>query len=331
MLRSRAADGRHRNARGAGASPQPAGMAASDCHTRRPPAARVKVFRRGPRRAASAWRDLGPRWKTSQGGSRGGLGGVHGERAQRVVAGVGLGSGSCPWCASGWAVSWQGLRGNGRRGRSLCRRGGAPWAGGTCGIGRSPRLMRWSFQRKATAPASAPTGRLFGIATRWVSRPRQASTASGPPNGGLASCRRRACGTMTTHPELRNGASEAAKAPPSASMVCTPKKGRAPARWRAGSPSMTRRRNRRESTRTYGIKGDRGPSGAAQAPGRPGGRAPISCRGATGRRPGRSGGCVDGASSRQRRAFGTTPSPSYAARWSRRPARPCARGRPRWS
>jgi len=32
----------------------------------------VKVFRCGPRRDGGGWACVGPRWKTSQGGSRGG-------------------------------------------------------------------------------------------------------------------------------------------------------------------------------------------------------------------------------------------------------------------
>jgi hypothetical protein len=49
-------------------------------------AALVKVFRCGPWRDGGSGRDLGPRWKTSQGGSRVGLGAVYGERAPTVRA-----------------------------------------------------------------------------------------------------------------------------------------------------------------------------------------------------------------------------------------------------
>lgn len=69
-----------------------------------------------------------------------------------------------------------------------------------------------SFQRNATVPASVLMGRRFGMATLWVYRLIQASTAFGPPKGGLASCRRRASGTMTTHSDLRKGANQFAKA-----------------------------------------------------------------------------------------------------------------------
>lgn len=97
----------------------------------------VKVFRCGPRREGTALRPDGPRWETSQGGSRGGLGGVYGERALRLVAGVGLGLEPCPLFASARAVSGHRRSGNRHRGRRFCRLGSARWAGRTCGIGRS--------------------------------------------------------------------------------------------------------------------------------------------------------------------------------------------------
>ena len=46
----------------------------------------VKIFRCVPRYEVSAWCSCGPRWKISQGGSRGGLGDVYGESAPTFVA-----------------------------------------------------------------------------------------------------------------------------------------------------------------------------------------------------------------------------------------------------
>jgi len=44
-----------------------------ETYSLRPRSALVKVFRCGPWREGGAWRAGGPRWQTSQGGSRGGL------------------------------------------------------------------------------------------------------------------------------------------------------------------------------------------------------------------------------------------------------------------
>ncbi len=60
---------------------------------KRPPmAASVKDFRCGPWRKISTRADCGPRWKSSQGGSCGGLGSSYGESAQtpRATAAPGL-------------------------------------------------------------------------------------------------------------------------------------------------------------------------------------------------------------------------------------------------
>jgi hypothetical protein len=90
----------------------------------------VKVFRCGPWREGGGGRDLGPRWKTSHGGSRGGLGDVYGERALSVgAAGVGdgrmvrdAGRGGCGiFQMSGIFV--------GPWGRFGPQSGGWPWAG----------------------------------------------------------------------------------------------------------------------------------------------------------------------------------------------------------
>ena len=51
----------------------------------------VKVFRCGSRRNVAHWRGHDPRWKTSQGGSRGGLGSIYGESLQSVGATVASG------------------------------------------------------------------------------------------------------------------------------------------------------------------------------------------------------------------------------------------------
>ena len=51
-------------------------------------AAQVKVFRCGPRRASWSGRDHGPRWKTSQGGSRGGQAQSYGESVRALSAPV---------------------------------------------------------------------------------------------------------------------------------------------------------------------------------------------------------------------------------------------------
>ena len=51
----------------------------------------VKDFRCGPWRIAGGRAQLGPRWKSSQGGSRGGLGAIYGESAQTFGATAGSG------------------------------------------------------------------------------------------------------------------------------------------------------------------------------------------------------------------------------------------------
>lgn len=116
------------------------------------------------------WRDIGPRWETSQGGSRGGLGGVYGERALTVVAGVGRGLGPCPLFASARAVSGHRRSGNRRRGRRFCRRGSARWAGRTCGIGRSclglGRHDDGLGDGRIIMPPSPSVGRVTGVSGR---------------------------------------------------------------------------------------------------------------------------------------------------------------------
>lgn len=49
----------------------------------------VKDFRCGPRRKGAAWCVVGPRWKSSQGGSRVVPGAVYGESVPRDVATAG--------------------------------------------------------------------------------------------------------------------------------------------------------------------------------------------------------------------------------------------------
>ena len=51
----------------------------------------LKDFRCGPWRIAGGRAQLGPRWKSSQGGSRGGLGAIYGESAQTFGATAGSG------------------------------------------------------------------------------------------------------------------------------------------------------------------------------------------------------------------------------------------------
>jgi hypothetical protein len=82
------------------------------------------------------WRDIGPRWETSQGGSRGVLGGVYGERALRLVVGVGLGLEPCPLFASARAVTGPDDRETGAVGVDFVgsvRRGGRAEHAGSAG------------------------------------------------------------------------------------------------------------------------------------------------------------------------------------------------------
>ena len=90
----------------------------------------VKVFRCGPWREVGDGRDLGPRWKTSQGGSRVGPGAVYGERAltvgtsvvgdRRMVRDAGRAGCHVPPMSGIFVGPW---------GRSGPRSGGWPWPG----------------------------------------------------------------------------------------------------------------------------------------------------------------------------------------------------------
>jgi len=66
-----------------------------DCHciaAHSVSSALVKVFRCGSRWHAAHWRDHDPGWKTSQGGSRGGLGSSYGQSVRTVAAAAASGA-----------------------------------------------------------------------------------------------------------------------------------------------------------------------------------------------------------------------------------------------
>lgn len=128
----------------------------------RPRSGLVKVFRCGPWREAGDGRDLGPRWKTSQGGSRVGPGAVYGERALTVgTSEVGARRMVCDAGRAGCHVPQKSGIFVGPWGRSGPRSGGWPWPGehpvDRCLMENQERIGQGDGRRvMLPAPVAAP-------------------------------------------------------------------------------------------------------------------------------------------------------------------------------